>query len=105
MNRSYTKSNEPTNQASHQPIAYHFYEDTLSSFPESVLKEWSLTNGIGGYGGGSINGALGRTHHGYLIASLHHLWNAILHWQRQRKPYRSAPGPLTWTAIFFRMTL
>lgn len=71
MNRSYTKSNEPTNQASHQPIAYHFYEDTLSSFPESVLKEWSLTNGIGGYGGGSINGALGRTHHGYLIASLH----------------------------------
>lgn len=30
-----------------------------------------MTNGIGGYAGGSIIGACNRTHQGYLIASLH----------------------------------
>ena len=36
-----------------------------------LRREWVLTNGIGGYAGGSVTGALNRTHQGYLIASLH----------------------------------
>lgn len=49
----------------------HFSKEQLRDFKATIQKEWSMTNGIGGYAGGSINGALGRTHQGYLIASLH----------------------------------
>jgi len=33
--------------------------------------EWVITNGLGGYGGGSIIGAKNRTHQAYLVASMH----------------------------------
>lgn len=36
-----------------------------------VEREWVITNGLGGYCGSSIIGAMARRHHGYLIASLH----------------------------------
>ena len=49
----------------------HFSKEQLSSFKDNAKREWALTNGIGGYAGGSILGALNRTHQGYLIASLH----------------------------------
>ena len=45
---------------------------TMSNdFEDNIRREWALTNGIGGYAGGSITGAINRTHQGYLIASLH----------------------------------
>lgn len=52
-------------------MVYQFKADNFSKIENTYKKEWSLTNGIGGYGGTSISGALTRTHHGYLIASLH----------------------------------
>lgn len=42
-----------------------------NDFEDNIRREWALTNGIGGYAGGSITGAINRTHQGYLIASLH----------------------------------
>lgn len=50
---------------------YHFSHKELSSFTDNIRREWAMTNGIGGYAGGSIIGACNRTHQGYLIASLH----------------------------------
>jgi predicted glycogen debranching enzyme len=39
--------------------------------PELLLmREWLLTNGLGGYASGTISGILTRRHHGLLIASL-----------------------------------
>ena len=48
-----------------------FRIEDLTDFEENIRREWVLTNGIGGYAGGSVTGALNRTHQGYLIASLH----------------------------------
>lgn len=42
-----------------------------NDFENNIRKEWVLTNGLGGYAGGSVTGAISRTHQGYLIASLH----------------------------------
>ncbi|MGN1158366.1 MAG: amylo-alpha-1,6-glucosidase [Agathobacter sp.] len=50
---------------------FHFSKSELASFPQNAKREWALTNGIGGYAGGSVIGSLGRTHQGYLIASFH----------------------------------
>ena len=50
---------------------FHFTAEQLSNFEKNAKREWALTNGIGGYAGGSVLGSLGRTHQGYLIASFH----------------------------------
>ena len=50
---------------------FHFSQNELANFKDNAKREWALTNGIGGYAGGSVLGSLGRTHQGYLIASLH----------------------------------
>lgn len=50
---------------------YRFEESELRVFKDHIRQEWVLTNGLGSYSGGSILGALNRTHQGYLIASLH----------------------------------
>ena len=50
---------------------FHFTREQLENFAENAKREWALTNGIGGYAGGSVLGSLGRTHQGYLIASFH----------------------------------
>lgn len=42
-----------------------------NDFTKNIKREWVMTNGLGGYAGGSITGAINRTHQGYLIASLH----------------------------------
>jgi predicted glycogen debranching enzyme len=52
-------------------MQFEFTQEKLSDFSENIRKEWSLTNGIGGYAGSSVLGAHNRTHQGYLIASLH----------------------------------
>lgn len=50
---------------------FHFTGEQLADFAQNAKREWALTNGIGGYAGGSVLGSLGRTHQGYLIASFH----------------------------------
>ena len=36
---------------------FHFTREQLSSFVDNAKREWALTNGIGGYAGGSVLGA------------------------------------------------
>ncbi len=50
---------------------YTLYQSQLQNYPASIRKEWAITNGLGGYAGLSVLDAPSRTHHGYLIASLH----------------------------------
>lgn len=50
---------------------YTYDSKYWQSFDAGNRLEWVMTNGIGGYAGGSIIGAKNRTHQGYLIASLH----------------------------------
>ncbi len=38
---------------------------------EGLDHEWLVTNGLGGYGAGAINGATTRSYHGLLVAALH----------------------------------
>jgi predicted glycogen debranching enzyme len=38
---------------------------------EGLDHEWLVTNGLGGYGSGTINGATTRSYHGLLVAALH----------------------------------
>ncbi len=52
-------------------ISYTYKKDSFSTFQEGIVREWAMTNGIGGYAGSSLIGAHNRTHQGYLIASLH----------------------------------
>lgn len=52
-------------------MEFHFKKEQLSDFQANIRKEWAMTNGLGGYAGGSVTGACNRTHQGYLIASLH----------------------------------
>jgi predicted glycogen debranching enzyme len=52
-------------------MSFHFTAKELSGFTDNIRREWAMTNGLGGYAGGSIIGACNRTHQGYLIASLH----------------------------------
>ncbi|MCM1106024.1 MAG: glycogen debranching enzyme N-terminal domain-containing protein [Blautia sp.] len=50
---------------------FHFSGEQLSELSANIRKEWVMTNGLGGYAGGSVTAAMCRTHQGYLIASLH----------------------------------
>lgn len=52
-------------------MSFKILKEQLSDFKGTIHQEWALTNGIGGYAGGCINGALSRTHQGYLIACYH----------------------------------
>src|SRR5262245_39488487 len=44
--------------------------DQLRRSSGSVVPEWLLTNGIGGYSSGTVCGDLARRYHGLLVASL-----------------------------------
>ncbi len=52
-------------------VNYEYKKDCWQTFKDGIVREWALTNGIGGYAGSSLIGAHNRTHQGYLIASLH----------------------------------
>ncbi len=52
-------------------VEYKYQKDDFRTFKDGIVREWVLTNGIGGYAGSSLIGAHNRTHQGYLIASLH----------------------------------
>jgi predicted glycogen debranching enzyme len=46
------------------------WEPTDQGRQSLVLKEWIVTNGLGGYASGTVSGALTRRYHGLLIAAL-----------------------------------
>ncbi len=48
----------------------HFPADAARDFDAPVQREWLVTNGIGGYAMGTLNGARTRRYHGLLIAAL-----------------------------------
>lgn len=47
-----------------------FGRDICGSLTQAEQREWLITNGIGGYGGGTLCGTLTRCYHGLLIAAL-----------------------------------
>ncbi len=48
----------------------HFGRDICSDLLQSTQREWLITNGIGGYGCGTLSGILTRCYHGFLVAAL-----------------------------------
>jgi predicted glycogen debranching enzyme len=61
-----TMNRAPTN-------AWNLYvgPDICQNLREGFDHEWLVTNGLGGYGAGAINGATTRSYHGLLVAALH----------------------------------
>src|SRR5947199_1855053 len=43
-------------------------------------REWIVTNGLGGYGSGTISGAITRRYHGLLIAALPGPFGRVVMW-------------------------
>src|SRR5947208_11485904 len=46
------------------------WDGSKMSREELLIREWLVTNGLGGYGSGTISGAITRRYHGLLIAAL-----------------------------------
>src|SRR5437588_3171587 len=54
-----------------RPIVRAMPWDAIKASREDLLKrEWLVTNGLGGYGSGTVSGAITRRYHGLLIAAL-----------------------------------
>ena len=51
-------------------MSVRFSQDVCTNLALSETKEWLITNGIGGYGAGTIAGLLTRRYHGLLVAAL-----------------------------------
>ena len=45
--------------------------EALEYFDEVILKEWLVTNGLGGYASSTVLGVNTRKYHGLLVAALH----------------------------------
>jgi predicted glycogen debranching enzyme len=45
--------------------------EALEHFDEAILKEWLITNGLGGYASSTVLGVNTRKYHGLLVAALH----------------------------------
>jgi predicted glycogen debranching enzyme len=45
--------------------------EALEYFDEAILKEWLVTNGLGGYASSTVLGVNTRKYHGLLVAALH----------------------------------
>src|SRR5579875_2316143 len=60
-----TTNRAPTN-------AWNLYvgPEICQNLREGLDHEWLVTNGLGGYGAGAINGATTRSYHGLLVAAL-----------------------------------
>lgn len=50
--------------------AISFGRETAGTLSISETQEWLVTNGIGGYGSGTVSGILTRRYHGLLVAAL-----------------------------------
>jgi 4-alpha-glucanotransferase len=53
------------------PSTIHFGREICGDLVQAERREWWLTNGLGGYAGGTIAGSLTRRYHGLLIAPLY----------------------------------
>ena len=51
-------------------FAVDFGRDVCGDFAAANAREWLVTNGIGGYASGTIDGSLARCYHGLLVAAL-----------------------------------
>ena len=51
-------------------MSISFGKDISSNLAVAETREWLITNGIGGYGAGTVSGLLTRRYHGLLIAAL-----------------------------------
>ena len=49
---------------------FSFGRETCNHLPAAERREWLVTNGIGGYAGGTVAGLLTRRYHGLLVAAL-----------------------------------
>ncbi len=52
------------------PAVVSLGRDICSQLPQAEQHEWLVTNGIGGYGCGTLSGILTRCYHGLLVAAL-----------------------------------
>ena len=48
-----------------------FGPEILGDLDLAECREWLVTNGIGGYGSGTVAGSLSRGYHGLLVAAVH----------------------------------
>jgi predicted glycogen debranching enzyme len=62
-------STQPSPDHETQPLV-SLGRDICSTLPQAEQHEWLITNGIGGYGCGTISGILTRCYHGLLVAAL-----------------------------------
>ncbi len=53
-----------------EAMAINLGRDICGQLEQALRREWLVTNGLGGYGAGTIGGANTRTYHGLLIAAL-----------------------------------
>src|ERR1700737_4422107 len=51
-------------------MALHLDSETCRTLESAVRREWLVTNGLGGYGSGTVAGINTRRYHGLLVASL-----------------------------------
>lgn len=51
-------------------MTIRFGRKELGNFNIAEQQEWLITNGIGGYGSGTVGASLSRGYHGYLVAAL-----------------------------------
>jgi predicted glycogen debranching enzyme len=58
------------NSVSNFPSVVDFGREICCDLPSAESREWLVTNGIGGYGFGTIPGHLTRCYHGLLVAAL-----------------------------------
>ena len=63
-------SNSSSNVAYSPQTIVDLSRDICSDLKQSVGREWLVTNGIGGYGCGTLSGLLTRCYHGLLVAAL-----------------------------------
>src|SRR5262245_66031945 len=57
--------------AHNEPIRRIAWPPSDAGGPESlVMREWLVSNGLGGYASGTVSGAITRRYHGVLIAAL-----------------------------------
>ncbi|MGB3768833.1 MAG: amylo-alpha-1,6-glucosidase [Phormidesmis sp.] len=63
-------SNAQVEQSAVLPKVVQFGRSICGDRTQSTQREWLITNGIGGYGCGTVSGILTRCYHGFLVAAL-----------------------------------
>ena len=63
-------NSSPETPAAELPVAVDFGREICCDLRAAELREWLVTNGIGGYACGTIAGHLTRSYHGLLVAAL-----------------------------------